>query len=75
MRNSIEQINGPDSPHHQGDRGVHLDQLTISILFGTGIQRPEIGAVLGKLPQLKLLDQTTDPQSFVGQHTRVCLRM
>jgi pilus assembly protein CpaE len=46
---------------------VHLDQLTISILFGTGIQRQEIGAVLGKLPQLKLLDQTTDPQSFVSQ--------
>jgi pilus assembly protein CpaE len=47
---------------------VYPDQLTISILFGTGIQRPEIGAVLGKLPQLKLLDQTTDPQSFTGQH-------
>jgi pilus assembly protein CpaE len=47
---------------------VYLDQLTFSILFGTGIQRPEIGAVLDKLPQLKLLNQTTDPQSFVGQH-------
>ena len=54
--------------HHQGDRGVYPDQLTISILFGTGIQRPEIGVVLGQLPQLKLLDQTTDPQSFAGQH-------
>lgn len=50
---------------------MHLDQLTISLLFGTGIQRPEIGAVLGKLPQLKLLDQTTDPQSFAGQHKDV----
>ena len=50
---------------------MYLDQLTISILFGTGIQRPEIGAALGKLPQLKLLDQTTDPQSFVGQHKDV----
>lgn len=50
---------------------MHLNQLTISILFGTGIQRPEIGAVLDKLPQLKLLDQTTDPQSFVGQHKDV----
>ena len=48
---------------------MYLDQLTISLLFGTGIQRPEIGAALDKLPQLKLLDQTTDPQSFVGQHT------
>jgi pilus assembly protein CpaE len=64
-------INGPGSSHHQGDQGVHLNQLTISILFGTGIQRPEIGAVLNQLPQLKLLEQTTDPQSFVGQHKDV----
>jgi pilus assembly protein CpaE len=47
---------------------VYLDQLTISILFGTGVQRQEIKAVLDKFPQLKLLGQTTDPQSFVGQH-------
>jgi pilus assembly protein CpaE len=46
---------------------VHLNQLTISILFGTGVQRPEIRAALDKFPQLKLLGQTTDPQSFVGQ--------
>ena len=46
---------------------MHLDQLTISILFGTGVQRPEIGAVLDQLPQLKLLGQTTDPESFAGQ--------
>jgi pilus assembly protein CpaE len=46
---------------------VYIDQLTISILFGTGVQRPEIRAVLDKFPQLKLLGQTTDPQSFVGQ--------
>jgi pilus assembly protein CpaE len=50
---------------------VYLDQLTIAILFGTGIQRPEIGAVFDKLPQLKLLDQTTDPQSYVSQHKGV----
>ena len=47
---------------------MYLDQLTISILFGTGVQRQEIKAVLDKFPQLKLLGQTTDPQSFVGQH-------
>jgi len=47
---------------------VYLDQLTISILFGTGVQRQEIKAVLDKFPQLRLLGQTTDPQSFVGQH-------
>jgi len=46
---------------------VHLEQLTISILF-TGVQCQEIKAVLDKFPQLKLLGQTTDPQSFVGQH-------
>ena len=46
---------------------MNLDHLTISILFGTGVQRPEIRAVLDKFPQLKLLGQTTDPQSFVGQ--------
>ena len=46
---------------------MYLDQLTISILFGTGVQRPEIGAVLDQLPQLKLLGQTTDPESFAGQ--------
>jgi len=47
---------------------VYLDKLTISILFGTGVQRPEILAVLDKFPQLKLLGQTTDPQSFVAHH-------
>jgi pilus assembly protein CpaE len=46
---------------------VYLDQLTISILFGTGVQSPEIKAVLDQFPQLKLVGQTTDPQSFVGQ--------
>ena len=50
---------------------MYLDQLTISVLFGTGVQRPEIRAVLDKFPQLKLLGQTTDPQSFVGQHKDV----
>ena len=45
-----------------------MDQLTISVLFGTGVQRPEISAVLDKFPQLKLLGQTTDPQKFVGQY-------
>jgi pilus assembly protein CpaE len=46
---------------------VNLDHLTISILFGTGVQRPEIRTVLDKFPQLKLLGQTTEPQNFVGQ--------
>ena len=47
---------------------MNVDQLTISVLFGTGVQRPEISAVLDKLPQLKLLGQATDPQKFIGQH-------
>ncbi len=45
---------------------MNLDQLTISVIFGTGVQRPEISAVLDKFPQLKLLGQTTDPQKFFG---------
>jgi pilus assembly protein CpaE len=46
---------------------VYPDQLTVSVLFGTGVPRPEIRAVLDKFPQLKLLEQTTDLKSFVGQ--------
>jgi len=47
---------------------VHADHLTISVVFGTGVQRPEIKKVLDQCPQLKVLDQTSDPQSFVNQH-------
>ncbi len=47
---------------------MHLDRLTISVLFGTGVQRPEIKKVLDGLPQLKLLGQTVDPQTFVSHH-------
>jgi len=47
---------------------VNLDHLTISVIFGTGVQLPEIKAVLDKLPQLKVLGQTDDPQSFVSQY-------
>jgi pilus assembly protein CpaE len=43
---------------------VQSDNLTISVLFGTGVQRPEIQKVLESLPQLKLLDQTCDPQGY-----------
>jgi pilus assembly protein CpaE len=50
---------------------VHLDQLTISVLFGTGVQRPEIRSLLDKFPQLKVLSQNTDPQAFVSQHKDV----
>ncbi len=50
---------------------MNVDQLTISLLYGTGVQRPEIKTVLDKFPQLKLVSQTTDPQSFLGQHKDV----
>lgn len=43
---------------------VQSENLTISVLFGTGVQRPEIQQVLESLPQLKLLDQTCDPQGY-----------
>jgi pilus assembly protein CpaE len=52
---------------------VNLDQLTISVLYGNGVQRPEIKEVLDKFPQLKVLGQTTDPQSFVSQHKDMAL--
>lgn len=47
---------------------MYLDHLTISVLFGTGVQHPEIKKVLDGLPLLKLLGQTADPQNFVSQH-------
>ncbi len=47
---------------------MHSDNLTISVLFGTGVTRPEIQKVLETLPQLKLLEQTCDPQGYVSLH-------
>ena len=47
---------------------MQSDNLTISVLFGTGVKRPEIQKVLESLPQLKLLDQTCDPQGYVSLH-------
>jgi pilus assembly protein CpaE len=44
---------------------VLREKLTVSVLFGTGIQRPEIQQILDSLPQLKLLDQSCDPQGFL----------
>ena len=47
---------------------MQSDNLTISVLFGTGVNRPEIQKVLESLPQLKVLDQTCDPQGYVNLH-------
>lgn len=47
---------------------MQSDNLTISVLFGTGVKRPEIQQVLDSLPQLKLLEQTCDPQGYVSLH-------
>ena len=47
---------------------MNFDQLTISVFYGTGGQSPQIKAVLDQFPQLKLVGQTTDPQTFVGQN-------
>ncbi len=47
---------------------MQSDNLTISVVFGTGVKRPEIQQVLESLPQLKLLEQTCDPQGYVGLH-------
>jgi pilus assembly protein CpaE len=50
---------------------VNTDHLTISVFFGTGVQRPEIQEVLEKCPQLKVVGQTSDPQTFVSKHQEV----
>jgi pilus assembly protein CpaE len=47
---------------------VQSENLTISVLFGTGVQRPEIQKVLESLPQLKLLEQTCDPKNYCSRH-------
>ena len=49
---------------------MQSDNLTISVLFGTGVKRPEIQKVLESLPQLKLLEQTCDPQELCSACTR-----
>lgn len=50
---------------------MYLDQLTMSVFYGTGNQRPEIQKVLEKCPQLRILGQTTDPKAFVSQYQEV----
>jgi pilus assembly protein CpaE len=52
---------------------VNLDQLTISVLFGNGVEHPEIKDALDKLPQLKVLGQTSDPQGFISQYKNMAL--
>ena len=47
---------------------MQSENLTISVLFGTGVQRPEIQQVLESLPQLKLLEQTCDPKNYSSRH-------
>ncbi len=47
---------------------MQSENLTISVLFGTGVQRPEIQQVLESLPQLKLLEQTCDPKNYCSRH-------
>ncbi len=46
---------------------MSTDNLTISVLFGTGVQRPEIQKVLESLPHLKLLEQSCLPQEYCSQ--------
>lgn len=47
---------------------MQSENLTISVLFGTGVQRPEIQQVLESFPQLKLLEQTCDPKNYCSRH-------
>jgi pilus assembly protein CpaE len=46
---------------------VHPESLTVSVLFKTGEARPEILKALETLPQLSLLGESTDPESFFKQ--------
>ncbi len=43
------------------------DSMTIALLFGDGVQHPEIQEAVESLPQLHLLDQTSDPEHYCRQ--------
>lgn len=47
---------------------MHPDNLTVSVLFGTGAPRPEIQEILETLPQLSILGHSCDPENFLNQH-------
>ncbi len=44
---------------------MHAEQLTISVLYGTGIRRPDIQEILESLPQLKVLGHSCEPQNLL----------
>ena len=46
---------------------MHSDSLTISVIYGTGNWRQDIQEIIEDLPQLKVLDQTCDPEQFCEQ--------
>ena len=44
---------------------MSLDYLEIALLFGTGVQHPEIKQILENIPRVKILTQSSDPQKFI----------
>ena len=46
---------------------MSLDYLEIALLFGTGVQYPEIKQILENIPRVKILSQSSDPQKFIAQ--------
>lgn len=50
---------------------MHPESLTVSVLYGTGNRRQDIQEILKDLPQLKVLNQTCDPQEFWDQRQGV----
>jgi pilus assembly protein CpaE len=46
---------------------MSLDYLEIALLFGTGVQYPEIKQILEIIPRVKILTQSSDPQKFIAQ--------
>jgi pilus assembly protein CpaE len=43
------------------------DHLDIALLFGTGVEHPEIKQILENIPRVKILGQSFDPQEFIAQ--------
>ncbi len=46
---------------------MNPDNLGIALLFGTGVQHPEIMKVLEGIPEVKILRQSSEPQKFIAQ--------
>ena len=46
---------------------MHLEDLTVSVIYGSGAQCPELRQMLENLPHLRVIEQSADPQEFLSQ--------